>query len=1205
MDRILGLDLGTNSIGWAIVDRDEDNSCTLVDKGVHIFQEGVAREKGNEKPAVQERTAARASRRHYFRRRLRKIELLKVLIENGFCPSLSLEMLADWKSKKKYPMDPDFLSWQKTDEEKERNPYHDRYIALTRKLDLRSVQDRYLLGRALYHLNQRRGFLSGRKDNAQDAEEGKVKQGITDLSAEMQAAGCRFLGEYFYRLYKDGVKIRTRYTSREEHYRAEFNEIYRMQELPEALCQSLARAIFFQRPLKSQKGSVGKCPFEKGKPRCPVSHPSFEEFRMFQFLNGVRVRSVSDESYRPLNDEEVAIVLPLFFRKSKAHFAFEELATKIAGKKNWSYRDDKDETPYKFNYRADLTVSGCPVISALLSALDIKYSPDWAEILCSLYAKAAGKTNMQILDDIWHALFFFSNASLLSTWLHLNLQLDRKQTDLLAKFPLPQGYSNLSLKAIRKILPWLKSGYVYSHAVFYANLANTMSEDVRSNRRKMGALMDNVRVILEDSSIVRESSKYKEITDYLLSTGECTHPEKLYQPSVIELYPKSLPDVRGSIRLGSPRTTAFKNPMALRALFRLRALINNLLDEGMITSETKINIEFARGLNDANKRRAIESYQRENEKARAKARDEISKELGITPTDTDVLKYVLWEEQGHRCLYTGAQIGISQFIGEGNVFDIEHTIPRSRGGDDSQANKTLCENVFNRDIKGSKLPSELTNHAEVLVNVEYMKLKAEEFDKRVYAAKRAQRAASTKEQKDRAIQNVHLFKMRRDYWRDKYERFVMTAVPDGFTNRQGVDIGIIGKYARMYLNTVFPRIYIVKGATTADFRRAWGVQDQYSKKERINHVHHCIDAITIACIGKKEYDRWKWYMEQMDSFRFGKGSKPVFEKPWATFTEDVMSTADSLMVSHYIPDNVLKKGRKKLRIRGRIQRTPVGEVIYCQGDTARRMLHKETYYGAIQKGEEVRYVVRKSLASLDEKDIKNIVDDAVREKVLEAKNRAGSLKCAVEAGVWMNEEKCVPIKKVRVFVPSVVSPIKLKAHRDISEKEYKRSLCVANDSNYCMAVYEGKRPSFHLYNTIDVVRSLKEAGREEWIPTVDENSMPLRFVIKLGMMVLFYENGPGELQVCSQEELARRLYRVTGLSSIIIQNKYPYGRITLKHHQEARAESELKASNGVWRRGAQYRPVIALYHTQASFLVEGKDFFISVSGRITFRENNG
>lgn len=69
MEKILGLDLGTNSIGWAITEQSEDCYTALLDRGVDIFQEGVAREKGEEKPMLQIRTDARVLRRHYYRRR--------------------------------------------------------------------------------------------------------------------------------------------------------------------------------------------------------------------------------------------------------------------------------------------------------------------------------------------------------------------------------------------------------------------------------------------------------------------------------------------------------------------------------------------------------------------------------------------------------------------------------------------------------------------------------------------------------------------------------------------------------------------------------------------------------------------------------------------------------------------------------------------------------------------------------------------------------------------------------------------------------------------------------------------------------------------------------------------------------------------------------------------------------------------------------
>ena len=100
MEKVIGLDLGTNSIGWAIVNHNNDLSYSLLDKGVNIFQDGVAHDKSGEKPAVQERTAARASRRHYFRRRLRKIQLLKILVEQKLCPYISGSLTLSSKNKK-------------------------------------------------------------------------------------------------------------------------------------------------------------------------------------------------------------------------------------------------------------------------------------------------------------------------------------------------------------------------------------------------------------------------------------------------------------------------------------------------------------------------------------------------------------------------------------------------------------------------------------------------------------------------------------------------------------------------------------------------------------------------------------------------------------------------------------------------------------------------------------------------------------------------------------------------------------------------------------------------------------------------------------------------------------------------------------------------------------------------------------------------
>ena len=192
-------------------------------------------------------------------------------------------------------------------------------------------------------------------------------------------------------------------------------------------------------------------------------------------------------------------------------------------------------------------------------------------------------------------------------------------------------------------------------------------------------------------------------------------------------------------------------------------------------------------------------------------------------------------------------------------------------------NLTLCSSRFNRDEKKTKLPAELVNHDEILERIKDWKEKYEELDKQI--RKISTKGATSKEEKDGKIRRRHYLILQRDYWRGKYQRFTMTEVPEGFSRRQGTDISVISRYARMYLKSVFKQVYIVKGIATSDFRKMWGIQEEYAKKERVNHVHHCIDAITIACIGKAEYDKLADYRHKYDEYLFNGKTKPTFDKP--------------------------------------------------------------------------------------------------------------------------------------------------------------------------------------------------------------------------------------------------------------------------------------------------------------------------------------
>lgn len=1202
MERILGIDTGTNSLGWAIVDKDE-NTYHLIAKGTNIFSEGVKIEKGIESSKAAERTEHRSVRKHYWRRKIRKIRLLTILINNHLCPPIKKEQLRQWRLKKVYPTDEDFMAWQRTEDKANVNPYKFRYICLTQKLDLSDITQRFILGRALYHINQRRGFLSNRKESTKESE-GAVKEGISSLSEDMKAAGCEYLGEYFYQLYQKGEKIRNHYTARKEHYLKEFQAICAKQELDEDLIKSLEHAIFDQRPLKSQKGQVGVCTFEKGKSRCPSSHPLYEDFRMYSLLNNIKVQvnTIFEKSERSLTDEEKQKIIPLFKRKSKRTFLFEDIAKKLAGKNNYCYYKSDEEKPYKFNYQMDTQVSGSPV-NAQLEEI---FGEDWLTSACEVYTLAKDKSRFQIMNDVWHALFFFDDEDKLKVFAKSRLQLNDEDAERFSKISIPNDYAALSLKAIRKILPYMRDyGLIYPEAVFLANLVEVLPRYEWSVKEMREAAIENVINVMhsydknnKEGLTLEQCVKAFLKERYKVSDDDL---KKLYHPSMMELYPRQRPNDDGIFQLGSPRISSVKNPMAMHSLFRLRKVVNLMLKEGYVTPDTKIHIEFSRDLNDANTRKALQAWQRENEKDRNQCRDKI-KEFGIAnPSDTDILKYQLWEEQKHICLYTGDTIKISDFLGDNPKYDIEHTIPRSAGGDSTKMNLTLCSNRFNRDEKKTKLPSQLANHEEILERIKDWKEKYEDLDRQI--RKITTKGATSKDDKDRKIQRRRFLIEQSRYWRNKYERFTMTEVPEGFSRRQGTDISVISRYARMYLKSVFKQVYIVKGLATSEFRKMWGIQEEYTKKERVNHVHHCIDAITIACIGKAEYDQLAQYHHQNDEFEYyGKGKRPDFVMPWPSFVSDIKKIQDELLIAHYSKDNMPKQAKRYVR-------DSKGGKVLTQGDTARASLHNDTYYGAIEVDGEVKYVVRKSLDSLDEKDVKNIVDGEVRSKVENAVLLHGSLKKALEATIWMNEDKRIPIKKVRIFTGSVTRPINIRQHRDQSKLEYKRQYHVQNDRNYMMAIYVGQdkkgkeKREFELINNITAANFYRRSNDRvptdnQLVPLTSKSGYELRYKLKIGTMVLLYENSPEEVWELDRSNLQKRLYKVTGMSSMVLREKDYYGTIEMVHHQNAKPSSEIKKINGKFETNEEFRSGIKMLHTQFHALVQGVDFEINDLGEI-------
>ena len=731
---------------------------------------------------------------------------------------------------------------------------------------------------------------------------------------------------------------------------------------------------------------------------------------------------------------------------------------------------------------------------------------------------------------------------------------------------------------------------------------------------------------LKANAFMKVDSKHERIKRFLLDNDLATEEkalDKLYDPrSMGQFLPPVKDSKTGTVLLNSPAISSVKNPMAMRALYQLKKLLNELILEGKIDEHTTIHLEMARQLNDANKRKAVERYQRDREQKREAARTEIKKLYkdacgkAIEPNDTEVLIYELWLEQNKVCLYSGQSLGICDILGESAQCDIEHTVPRSQSFDNSRENNTVATRKANR-AKGNHLPSQLEenevllSHAEILAGINHWKERYEQLGKEISRLKR--QSFTTKEQKDENIQKRHLKQLELDYWKNKYRKFTLKEVPSGFKNSQLVDTGIITRFARNYLKTYFNLVKCIKGSVTSQFRKAWFE----GEKNRNNHIHHLEDAIILACITSDRHDAFVQYYKALEE-EDKKRAKGILAHsvPWSSFRTDMKTLGTDVKVAHHTPHNMESPTRKRMRIRGKVKRDKNGKIIWQQGDSARGSLHKETFYGAVyppglpKDDKHLKFVVRKHLRDLSAADVKNIVDPVARQKIEEAVERgdlvirAGNLQNKLEKPVWMNEAKRIPIHKVRCYT-RLSNPLKVKEHRDHktgSTHMHKHYLLAENDENYLMALYQevdskGKvKREFELVNNLEAADFFKTSNPDRKTTTLyPENKLkakvllPFYAALKKGTMLLLKKEEQEDIFALSSEEQARRLYKVTGLESD--------GRINMRFHQQGGMDKDLpKASKPVF--DDIPAPKLRLGYAALRAAVEGKDFVLTATGQI-------
>ena len=922
MAKILGLDLGTNSIGWALID---DKLNKILGIGSRIFPMGVENlgDGDNEMSKNASRTGARGVRRQFFRRRLRKKVLLKSLSENNMCP-MSLKDFEDWKQTKQFPSEK-LATWFAM------NPYELRQKALNEKLSLEEI------GRIFYHLIQRRGFLSNsRKGGSDDGAifKGNAKEGKIGIDDTLESIEGKTLGSYLYEIYpkenqpfQDGLeRIRNRYTTR-KMYIDEFELIWDKQsQFHSVLNYDLKTTfggrkqdgykedgiIFHQRPLRSQKHLVGNCSFEPTKTKCPLSAIPNEKRRAWEWVNTVEYNGKKISQGEKEKMIEILYSIPL--GKEKVDF---KVLRKAIG---------KESAEFKFNYKDDDKIVGTHTISNLSNK--------------KFFGKKWFDFSEKEQEDIWHVLYFFDSKSNLKDYAIKNWSFTEEQAIAISKFNVKDGYASLSRKAIGNILPFLQQGYTYDVAVVMGGIKNSFGDkwqnDTAENNQKQLDLIDNVYDIVR----AKISGGFIDtVKDLLRKEFQFNNKQlkKLYHHSAtidVTALLEKLPIGKEADK----EIQAIRNPIVITALFELRKLVNELIEEHGQLDEIKV--EMARDLKiSKSQRNKIRRDQKRLERENDRVKTEVEKYTRVS--HDNILKFKLWEECKQTCPYTGVSIPVSKlFTGE---IQIEHIHPWSRSLNDSFNNKTLCYADENRR-KGDKTPFEFYGN--------------DELD---WIAR-----------KERALK---LFSDTKEYPNayQKFKRFVQQKFDDDFSSRQLNDTRFISKEASTYLTQICKKVNVSPGQMTANLRQKWGlntVLNDENAKTREDHRHHAIDALVMAC-GKTSYlqelSKWNRYNRNYDL--------KDFPMPWETFRFDAEKAVDKILISHKRISNDITIRYTKVEKNGKTH--------INKGVAARGQLHKEFVYGKrTAPFSDEAYHIRKSIDSLTtEKQLEKVVDEVIKKLI--------------------------------------------------------------------------------------------------------------------------------------------------------------------------------------------------------------------------------
>ncbi|MFY7741807.1 MAG: type II CRISPR RNA-guided endonuclease Cas9 [Flavobacterium sp.] len=1017
MKKILGLDLGTNSIGWALIEIDENYiPIRIIAMGSRIiplssgdkeeFQRGLSITKN------QIRTVGRTQRKGYDRKQLRKNNLKQILKKYNIFPSeelLKLTMLNLWKL---------------------------RSDAANPNENISAEQ----LGRIFYMLNQKRGYKSSRSEANADKKDTDYVHAVKGRYAKLKDRN-QTIGQYFFEGLKNANDNNSYFRIKEEVYPREayieeFDTIINAQKdkhdfLTDEVVQQLRNEIiYYQRKLKSQKGLVSICEFEGfektvydkekdknkvvfvGPKVAPKTSPLFQLCRIWEVVNTITLKIKNPEGSKYKwgekipNLKEKEIIADYLFKNNSLSFTklleILELNKKDVYLNKQILKGIKGNETYSLlhsilgeNELLSFDVSIIP--SKNTSMLVDKKTGEILEERAGLELDAS--LEKEPLYQLWHTIYSIKDLDECKNALIKRFGFDIVTAEKLSRIDFnKQAFGNKSNKSMRRILPFLMEGYDYSESCSLAGYNH--SNSLTKYQREQQVTLDK-----------------------------------------LEHLPKN----------------SLRQPIVEKILNQMINIVNSIVEQYGKPSE--IRIELARELKQSKDERNDADIQNSRNK---KLNEEIGKrlrEIGLPETKRYIQKYKfifpslsknLKDAQvNNQCIYCGETFNLTEAL-VGDDFDVDHIVPKALLFDDSQTNKVLVHRKCNSTKTNQTAYDYITSKGDEQVRV-YSERVDDWFKRGIISYSKMQRLkVSHKEYLERKKQGKET-ETDKKLW-------------ENFIDRQLRDTQYISRKAREILQKVCNNVTTTEGGVTAKLRNLWGWDDvlmnlqmpkykelgqtivkewtsehgkrKHQKEEienwtkRDDHRHHAIDALVIACtkqgfiqrINTLNSNETKDLMiKEVEEAKIEFNEKTtLLEKYLKTqepfTTQEVMLEADKILIS-------FKAGKKvatitKFKATGKNKDT--GVIV------PRGALHEQSVYGkikVIEKDKPLKYLFENPDRIVNFK-IKDLVETRLSEN---ENNPIKALLSLKKNPMYLNVEKMEILEKASCYNEKTVLKYKLQS----------------------------------------------------------------------------------------------------------------------------------------------------------------------------------